>query len=128
LAWNLQSGSPIYLQIADILLKEIVVGRYKPGDTFPSVRDLSAEAQVNPNTMQRALHELEQKGLLTVNRTGGRYVTEDNKIIERLKEDMAKEKVEAFIREMKSLGIDSKTILELLQRHIEEEVYNGRTA
>ena len=53
--FELQSSRPIWLQLAEQLGRRIVTGAYPPGSRFPTVRDLAAEAGVNPNTMQRAL-------------------------------------------------------------------------
>ena len=75
--WELDSDRPIYTQIVDRLKHEIVSGFYPPGSRLPSVRDLAAQASVNPNTMQKAFTELERTGLIVTRRTSGRTVTED---------------------------------------------------
>ena len=75
MGWQLDKNRPIYLQLVEELQSRIVSGRYPPGTKVDSVRDLAAEAAVNPNTMQRALSELEQSGLLRAERTTGRYLT-----------------------------------------------------
>ena len=77
MGWTLDKNRPIYLQLVETLQSRIVSGAYPPGAKIDSVRDLAAEAAVNPNTMQRALAELEQSGLLRAERTAGRFVTED---------------------------------------------------
>ena len=75
--WNLDPSRPIYQQIIEKVETEIASGRYQPGQQLPSVRELALEAGVNPNTMQRALSELERGGLVTSRRTSGRFITED---------------------------------------------------
>ena len=81
MGWILDKNRPIYLQLVETLQSRIVSGAYPPGAKIDSVRDLAAEAAVNPNTMQRALAELEQSGLLRAERTAGRFVTEDKELI-----------------------------------------------
>ena len=76
MAWTLDSDRPIFLQIVERIQTDIVSGRYQPGDKLPSVRDLAAEASVNPNTMQKAFAELERTGLVYSRRTSGRFITE----------------------------------------------------
>ena len=77
MAWKFNDGAPIYLQIVNTLKRNIASGAYPPGSRLPSVRDLALEAGVNPNTMQRALSELERSGLVNSQRTAGRFITED---------------------------------------------------
>ena len=69
--------TPIYLQIMQNIKHAIVSGNWPPGGRVPPVRDLAASYQVNPNTMQRALTELEREGLVYSERTAGRFVTGD---------------------------------------------------
>ena len=78
MAWNLDADKPIYAQLVEIIQMQIISGQYRAGDRLPSVRELAAEASVNPNTMQKALAELERNGLIYTQRTSGRMVTEDN--------------------------------------------------
>lgn len=111
MAWNLTSDRPIFMQIMDIISLDIISGKYAPGDKLPSVRDLAAEASVNPNTMQKALAELERNGLVFSLRTSGRFITEDVQMIEDLKSSLAKEAIEEFLENMKKLGFnDDETI------------------
>ena len=81
MAWELDSDRPIFIQIVERIQMEIISGKYSPGDKLPSVRDLAAVAAVNPNTMQKALTELERTGLVYSQRTSGRFITEDAKMI-----------------------------------------------
>ena len=89
MAWNLEDGRPIYAQLVERLQVRIVSGRYGPGERLPSVRELAAEASVNPNTMQKAFAELEKSGLILTQRTNGRTVTEDEALIQRSRQRLA---------------------------------------
>ena len=119
--WNLDSARPIYLQIIERVQMDIITGRYQPGDKLPSVRDLAQEAAVNPNTMQKALSELERSGLIYSQRTSGRFITEDKELIHQMKKELAAAEVSAFVAHMKQLGISPEEIRQLLAETIEEE-------
>lgn len=119
--WNLDSSRPIYLQIIERVQMDIITGRYQPGDKLPSVRDLAQEAAVNPNTMQKALSELERSGLIYYQRTSGRFITEDKELIHQMKKELAAAEVSAFVAHMKQLGITPEEIRQLLAETIEEE-------
>ena len=119
--WNLDSSRPIYLQIIERVQMDIITGRYQPGDKLPSVRDLAQEAAVNPNTMQKALSELERSGLVYSQRTSGRFITEDKELIHQMKKELAAAEVSAFVAHMKQLGITPEEIRQLLAETIEEE-------
>ena len=103
--WKLQGDRPIYAQLVEQLERGILTGEYPPGSGVPSVRNLAIEAEVNPNTMQKALAELEARGLLHTHRTAGRTVTEDEEMIVKLKQDLALAQVDAFFEGMRSIGI-----------------------
>ncbi|MCI5842997.1 MAG: GntR family transcriptional regulator [Clostridiales bacterium] len=115
MGWTLDKNRPIYLQLVETLQSRIVSGAYPPGAKIDSVRDLAAEAAVNPNTMQRALAELEQSGLLRAERTAGRFVTEDKTLIADVRRQLARERVEAFARDMAVLGYRRSELPALLQ-------------
>ncbi len=119
--WNLDSSRPIYLQIIERVQMDIITGRYQPGDKLPSVRDLAQEAAVNPNTIQKALSELERSGLIYSQRTSGRFITEDKELIHQMKKELAAAEVSAFVAHMKQLGITPEEIRQLLAETIEEE-------
>lgn len=119
--WNLDSSRPIYLQIIERVQMDTITGRYQPGDKLPSVRDLAQEAAVNPNTMQKALSELERSGLIYSQRTSGRFITEDKELIHQMKKELAAAEVSAFVAHMKQLGITPEEIRQLLAETIEEE-------
>lgn len=115
MTWSFQNDSPIYAQLVNGLTLRIVSGIYQVGDKLPSVRDLAAEAGVNPNTMQRALTELERIGLMFSQRTAGRFVTEDSKMIEQAKKGLAEEQLNRFLSAMTGLGYDITDIIDLLK-------------
>ena len=113
--WKFRGDRPIYAQIIEHLERGILSGEYPPGGDIPSVRTLALEAEVNPNTMQKALAELEAQGLLQTHRTAGRTVTEDKTMIDKLKSDLASAQVEAFFEGMKSIGIDAGEAAKLIE-------------
>lgn len=113
--WNLKPDRPIYLQLLEHIELSIISGKYKPGEKLPSVRDLAEEASVNPNTMQKALAELERSGLVYTQRTAGRFITEDTKMIETLKTTLAKEEITTFFEKMKQLGFSIPETINLIQ-------------
>jgi len=119
--WDLDNDRPIYLQLMEKIQLDIVAGVYKPGDKLPSVRDLALEAAVNPNTMQKALSELERNGLVHSQRTSGRFITEDEKMLKHLKESLASEHIREFIKKMKQLGFQEEETLRLIQEAIKGE-------
>lgn len=114
MAWNLQADRPIYTQILEQIQIRIISGYYKAGEKLPSVRELAAEANVNPNTMQKAFAELERSGLISTQRTSGRTVTEDTSMIEQLKNQQAVTQVQSFIETMKQLGYSKEEIYNLV--------------
>ena len=121
MAWTLDSDRPIFLQIVERIQTDIVSGRYHPVDKLPSVRDLAAEASVNPNTMQKAFAELERTGLVYSRRTSGRFITEDCHMIEQLKTSLATEKMEEFLAQMRQLGFQNDEILSLMNQTMKGE-------
>lgn len=116
--WKLDSDRPIFIQIVERIQMDIISGMYKPGDKLPSVRELAGIAAVNPNTMQKALSELERTGLVYAHRTSGRFITEDTKMIEDLKASLAEEKIVEFFENMTKLGFDKSEILSLIEKNI----------
>ena len=113
--WNLEANRPIYLQIAERIELQICSGDYQPGDKISSVRELAQEAGVNPNTMQRALQELERKGIIVTFRTSGRTVTEDKERIRDMRNHLAKEQIQDFLKKMKEMGFEKEEILEFIR-------------
>ncbi len=116
MAWTLNSDRPIYAQIVERIQMQIVSGIYQPGEKIPSVRELAAEAGVNPNTMQKALSELERSGLVTAIRTSGRVVTENREMIMETRNSIAKTQIQEFLQRMMELGYEKKDILTLLKK------------
>lgn len=110
MSFELNSDKPVYLQIMEQIERDILSGKYKPGDKFPSVRELAAHAMVNPNTMQKALAELERNGLVYSQRTSGRFITENKELLETMKREIAKKEVQDFITHMKTLGFTDQEI------------------
>ncbi len=119
-SWNLTSDRPVFIQIMEKLKLDIVTGVYKSGDKLPSVRDLASEASVNPNTMQRAFSELERDGLVFTMRTNGRFITEDQSMIDDLKEKMAVNTISDFLENMQRLGYSGKDTIKLISETIKE--------
>lgn len=118
--WNLDTDKPIYLQLAEQIKLNILSGFYKKGEKIPAVRDMAKEAGVNPNTMQRALTYLENGGLIYSKRTSGRYVSDDKKLIEELKRDLAIKQIKLFFDSMKNIGFSEKQALNLAENFIKE--------
>lgn len=119
--WELDNERPIYLQLMERIQRDIIAGIYKSGDKLPSVRDLALNASVNPNTMQKALSELERSGLVYSQRTSGRFITEDTDMIKELKRKEAASHVLAFFEKMRQLGFQDEEILILIQDAIKGE-------
>jgi DNA-binding transcriptional regulator YhcF (GntR family) len=118
--WDINTERPVYLQLIEQIQASIVSGYFKPSDKLPSVRDLAAEASVNPNTMQKALSELERSGLIYSNRTSGRYITSDMELIKKLKGQSAKALIVDFLEKMKQLGFDQEEVLSIITETIKE--------
>ena len=106
---------PIYVQLVEKIRFEIISGRLKSGERLLSVRELALTARVNPNTMQKALVELEDEGLVYTERTNGKFVTEKKELIEKIKKELAKEKVNNYLNDMKNIGIAYEESIKYLQ-------------
>lgn len=106
---------PIYLQLVEKLRLEIASSKLEKGTKLKSVRDLALEARVNPNTMQKALTELEREKLIYTERTNGKYVTNDESLIKNIRDSILKEKVDSFISDVNNIGIDINSIITYLQ-------------
>lgn len=120
MAWQLENDRPIYAQLVEKMKLRIISGYFSPGDKIPSVRELAAEAGVNPNTMQKAFVELERSGLVQTYRTSGRMVTEDTERIQAIKMEIAAEMVESFLKQMKELGYSKEEAAALFAKACEE--------
>lgn len=117
--WTIDSDRPIYKQLVEQIELRIISGVYAPGDKLESVREMAMDAGVNPNTMQKALVELERMELVFAQRTSGRFITEDLKVIEEAKKNLAVQEIGAFLKKMKKLGMGRNEILALMEK-IEE--------
>ena len=113
--WEMNSTEPIYTQIINRIQMDIVSGVYSAGAKLPSVREIAAEAAVNPNTMQKAFAELERIGLVYTQRTNGRFITEDQELISKLRKQMAQTEIDHFLKQMNHLGFDRAEVVSLLQ-------------
>ena len=125
--WKFRNDIPIYSQLIEQIELRIVSGVYAPGERLQSVRDMSMEAGVNPNTMQRALQELERQGMVYSQRTAGRFVTEDSAIIAAAKKALAKKHIEDYIQSMAKIGFSGEEMIAVLAESVKEEKANGNT-
>lgn len=116
MAWDFEPDRPIYIQIVERLSVEIAAGRLNPGDRMLSVRELAAEAGVNPNTVQRALTELERGGMVVSMRGGaGRFVSNDASVRDTTKQKLMKDKALLFVESARSLGLNDDEIVTLVK-------------
>ena len=113
--WNITAGRPVYVQLVEQLELALVAGEFPPGSRIPPVRELAADAGVNPNTMQRALAQLENEGLVRTERTAGRYVTEDRALIEQLRAEAARNLTAEFLEKMRGIGYSPAQAAALLE-------------
>lgn len=120
--WDLDNDRPIYLQLMERIQQDIIAGVYRPGDKLPSVRDLALDASVNPNTMQKALSELERSGLVYSQRTSGRFITEDNQLLKKMKQDLASEHIQQFFAKMRLLGFKDEEFSEIIETALKEDM------
>lgn len=118
--WKITDDRPIWMQLSEQLSAQIAAGAYGPGERLPSVREFAAQAGVNPNTMQRAMADLESQGLIITNRTAGRCVTQDMEMIKKVRNGQAREQAIRFLEQMGSLGYTREEIKSVL-----EEVFDA---
>ena len=118
--WELDNDRPIYLQLMERIQQDIVSGIYKPGDRLPSVRDLAVEAAVNPNTMQKSTLRTGTERLVYSQRTSGRFITEDTRLLDEMKTSLASEHILQFLEKMKQLGFQKEEIAALIQKALKE--------
>ncbi|MBQ4900335.1 MULTISPECIES: GntR family transcriptional regulator [Paenibacillus] len=112
---------PIYIQIMNYIKREIVTGKMKAGDKILSVRELAAELQINPNTVQRTFQELEREGVVETRRGLGRYVTSEEEKIMSIKKEMAGDLLERFINGMQELGFTDQDITAIVAEAVKPE-------
>lgn len=116
--WSFNAQQPIYCQLVEQFRHKILAGEYEPGSKVAPVRELAQEAQVNPNTVQRAFMELEREGLVFTQRTNGRYITSDSELIQQHRCNVAKQSIEEFIYTMKQIGFSSEQLAEELKKYL----------
>lgn len=114
--FEFDNNIPIYIQLVKQLKIYIVSGSIKPGERLPSVRELALKTKVNPNTMQKALGELEELKLIYTERTNGKYVTKEKELIEKLKLEYANELTKKYLSDMKSIGFTELEVIEYLKK------------
>lgn len=112
---HFENHIPIYLQIIDLIKKQIILGVLKPGDKLESVREFAGEIKVNPNTVQKAYQEMEREGLAYSQRGIGRFIIEDEKLVESLRHDASTHIIEDFINKMIEIGYSKEEILDRLR-------------
>lgn len=112
---DFDNNIPIYLQLVEQLKRDIISGKISAGERLHSVRDLALELKVNPNTVQKALVELEDIGLIFTERTNGKFVTEDNALIEKYKQEYADKITEKYMETMEKIGFDKNEVLLLIK-------------
>lgn len=112
-----KNDRPIYIQLVEQLEIYIISGHFPPGEKLPSVRDLAIAAKVNPNTMQKALQELEDKRLIITERTNGKFVTDDEKYLRKSRDKLAESKIKKFLEEMQELGFSYNELSKQLQKY-----------
>ena len=113
--FTFDNNIPIYIQLLEYLKIYLISGVFKPGDKLPSVRDFSATFKVNPNTMQKALGELESMNLIYTERTNGKFVTNDTKLIEKLKDEYAITLAKSYFQGMKRIGLGKADSIRYLE-------------
>lgn len=113
---NFNNNVPIYIQLLDYIKTYIISGEIKSGEKLPSVRELATLFKVNPNTMQKALIELEEEGLIYTERTNGKFVTNNQKIIDKIKKDYAQNIIDEYFSNMKKIGINKNEAIDYLIR------------
>ena len=106
---------PIYIQLVEQLKEYIVSGKFKAGEKLPSVREFAMQIKVNPNTVQKALAEIENQKLIYTERTNGKFVTENEELIENVKKELANQKVQKYFQDMNKLGINKEDAIRYLQ-------------
>ena len=121
MAWSFKDDRPIYSQLVEQIKIKIISGEWELGGRLSSVRELAEQAGVNPNTMQRALAELERDGLVHSKRTSGRFVTEDENMIKNVREAVAAENIAAFIESMKRLGFTENEIMDEFKKAVSQQ-------
>lgn len=119
--WQIDNNKPVYLQIVEQLKMKIISGEIELDSKLDSVRSLAADAMVNPNTMQKALAELEREGFVYSKRTSGRFVTDNKELIEKERKNLVKENVKKTLDTLINLGYTKDEILNLVEEILRED-------
>ena len=119
--WKIDNNKPVYIQIVEQLKVKIISGEIELDSKLDSVRSLAAEAMVNPNTMQKALAELEREGLVYSKRTSGRFVTDNKELIEKERKKLVKDNVKKTLDTLINLGYTNDEILSLVEEILRED-------
>ena len=106
---------PIWLQVMGEIETSIVTGARQPGEKLPGGRELAIQYGINPNTAARVYQELEKAGLCETRRGMGTYVTENTDRISALREEIARQAVEQFLKKIDALGISRQDAVRILQ-------------
>jgi len=115
LAWQFSNDRPIYIQVSDQIVSNILTGVYKMGEKLPSVREFAVIAAVNPNTVQKALSELEDAGLIETQRNTGKFVTQEGSVIEMARKQRGEMLAVEFLKNMAALGYTAEQTIKLLE-------------
>ncbi len=115
MSWHFDDDRPIYNQIVNKILTDVVTGVYKPNDRLPSVREYATDAGVNPNTMQKALVDLETTGVVYARTTSGRFVTDDVELLELVRKSMIENEFRHFIERCEKFGLNQEQAAEALR-------------
>lgn len=116
MSFDFKNDKPIYLQLIEHIKMQIISGKYQPMQKIPSVRELSVQYEVNPNTIQKALFELENMGLIFTERTNGKFVTNDLDIINNIKNSTISVMIDDFYKSMEDIGLNKSQVLEILNK------------
>lgn len=119
--WTIDNNKPVYIQLVEQLKSKIISGKFKPGQKIDSVRSLAEDAQVNPNTMQKALVELEREELVFTKRTSGRFVTDNEEKIKSMREEVASKEIKNLKINLERLGFTKEEIINLVISNIKGE-------
>ncbi|MCR5457284.1 MAG: GntR family transcriptional regulator [Clostridiales bacterium] len=121
MAWSFSGDKPIFMQLVDKITLDILTGKYSSGDRLPTVREISLDAGVNPNTVQRALSEAETTGLVEIRRGDGSYVTSDQSIINEAREKKVAELTNRFVSSLRSFGLSDSDMETIVKESIKKE-------
>ncbi len=120
LSWEFSADKPIFRQLVEILIRDIVSGKRASGEKMPTVRELALDAGVNPNTVQRAYNDIESRGLIVTRRGDGSYITNDKKLVSELSGICLDNAIAEFITDVRALGFDDETVIDRVKSRLAE--------